>query len=138
MKTDALGASASVLSRARQTYHPKPGSKDRFCDHTLDAVGRGSQQRVARQEVLPRPAFGDQRTRPEGRDQDDRRALQEVHPPLRLSISTTTQVVDFSDAEVDCAIRTGTGLWSGLESTLLFKESLALAGIPSLLRKIGR
>ena len=63
--------------------------------------------------------------------------LQAVHPHLQLAISTTTRAVDFSSEEVDCGIRTGMGLWPGLESTLLFRETLVLAGAPSLLRRIN-
>ena len=63
--------------------------------------------------------------------------LQATHPHVQLAISTTTHAVDFSADEVDCGIRHGMGLWPGLESTLLFKETLVLAGPPSLLRRIN-
>ena len=63
--------------------------------------------------------------------------LQAAHPHVQLAISTTTHAVDFSADEVDCGIRHGMGLWPGLESTLLFKETLVLAGPPSLLRRIN-
>ena len=53
--------------------------------------------------------------------------LQAAHPHVQLAISTTTHAVDFSADEVDCGIRHGMGLWPGLESTLLFKETLVLA-----------
>ena len=62
--------------------------------------------------------------------------LQAVHPHLQLTISTTNHAVDFSRDEFDCGIRHGMGLWPGLESTLLFKEVLVLAGSPSLLRRL--
>jgi DNA-binding transcriptional LysR family regulator len=62
--------------------------------------------------------------------------LQAVHPHLQLTISTTNHAVDFSRDEFDCGIRHGMGLWPGLESTLIFKEILVLAGSPSLLRRI--
>jgi class 3 adenylate cyclase len=61
--------------------------------------------------------------------------LQAVHPHLQLTISTTNHAVDFSRDEIDCGIRHGMGLWPGLESTLIFKEILVLAGSPSLLRR---
>jgi DNA-binding transcriptional LysR family regulator len=63
--------------------------------------------------------------------------LQAVHPHLQLSISTTIHTVDFSSEDVDCGIRTGMGSWPGLEATLLFMETLVLAGPPSLLRRIN-
>jgi class 3 adenylate cyclase len=62
--------------------------------------------------------------------------LQAVHPHLQLTISTTNHAVDFSRDEFDCGIRHGMGLWPGLDSALLFKEILVLAGSPSLLRTI--
>ena len=63
--------------------------------------------------------------------------LQATHPHLHLAISTTTRAVDFSSDEADCGIRQGAGLWPGLESTLLFKEVLVLAGPPSLLQRVA-
>jgi DNA-binding transcriptional LysR family regulator len=63
--------------------------------------------------------------------------LQAVHPHLQLAISTTTRAVDFSGDEFDCGIRHGMGLWPGLESTLLFQETLVLAGPSSLLLRIN-
>src|SRR5262249_17251688 len=62
--------------------------------------------------------------------------LPAVHPHLQLTISTTNHAVDFSRDEFDCGIRHGMGLWPGLDSTLLYKEILVLAGSPSLLRRI--
>lgn len=56
------------------------------------------------------------------------------HPDIDLVVSTTRRPVDFDREDVDCAIRHGHGQWEGLQSTLLFRESLVPAARPGLHR----
>jgi LysR family glycine cleavage system transcriptional activator len=51
---------------------------------------------------------------------------------IDLAVSTTQRVVDFDQEDVDCAIRHGHGQWEGLQSTLLFRETLVPAAKPGL------
>ena len=60
------------------------------------------------------------------------------HKNLQLSISTTTRAIDFSAEDFDCGIRHGVGPWPDLSCTLLFREALVLAGLPTLLAKTPR
>jgi DNA-binding transcriptional LysR family regulator len=50
--------------------------------------------------------------------------FQARHPRIEVAIFTTTRPVDFGSEDIDCAIRHGRGVWKGLVSTLLFRETL--------------
>jgi DNA-binding transcriptional LysR family regulator len=64
--------------------------------------------------------------------------LHAQHRHLQVSILTTMRAIDFSSEDIDCAIRHGLGSWPELESTLLFKETLVLVGLPALIGKLRR
>ena len=58
-------------------------------------------------------------------------SFQSRHPDVEVLLSATRRVVRLDDEPFDCAIRWGLGDWSGGESTLLFRERLALFGHPN-------
>jgi len=49
-----------------------------------------------------------------------------LYPKLQLDISYTRDVVDFSTAEIDAALRWGPGPWKGLESILIYNKTVPL------------
>lgn len=58
--------------------------------------------------------------------------FQRAHPDIEIAVLTTQRVVDLDGEDVDCAIRNGTGDWSGMEARLLFRETLVPAAAPGL------
>lgn len=56
----------------------------------------------------------------------------ERHPDLDLRISATAQHVDFSDPEIDLAIRHGAGEWPGLDTVQLCEECWLPAAAPPI------
>ncbi|NBN64638.1 LysR family transcriptional regulator [Microvirga tunisiensis] len=60
--------------------------------------------------------------------------FQAVQPDVELLLSATTRVIDLDRENYDCAIRLGTGDWPGIEANLLWREHLAVAMAPRLLR----
>ncbi len=60
-------------------------------------------------------------------------AFHAARPEVRVAVSTSVQVADFERSGLDCAIRHGRGGWDGLDSTLLFHESLVAVGLPSII-----
>jgi LysR family glycine cleavage system transcriptional activator len=62
-------------------------------------------------------------------------AFSEAHPDLDLRISANPQHIDFSDGEIDMAIRHGNGDWPQLNCTRLCEETLFPVCSPSLLRR---
>jgi DNA-binding transcriptional LysR family regulator len=64
--------------------------------------------------------------------------LQARHPHIQMSILTTTRAIDYATEDFDCGIRHGIGPWPDLECTLLFREELAMVGLPSFFRKRRR
>ncbi|WP_299475070.1 LysR substrate-binding domain-containing protein [uncultured Roseibium sp.] len=60
-------------------------------------------------------------------------AFQAEQPDVELLLSTSTRMVDLDRENYDCAIRLGTGNWTGVECHLLWQEHLAVAMAPSLL-----
>ncbi|HEY0185024.1 MAG TPA: LysR substrate-binding domain-containing protein [Rhodopila sp.] len=60
--------------------------------------------------------------------------FQSRHPDTRLLLSTGTRPVDLSAEPYECAIRWGSGGWSGLEATLLFRDRPVVVTNPRLLR----
>ena len=59
--------------------------------------------------------------------------FQACHPGTRLLFSTTMRPVDLQAEPFECAIRWGTGDWSGLEQTLLFRDRPVLVANKRLL-----
>lgn len=59
--------------------------------------------------------------------------FQELQPDVEILLSASTRVVDLDRENYDCAIRLGKGNWQGVESSLLWKEHLAVAMAPALL-----
>lgn len=64
-------------------------------------------------------------------------AFHAARPEVRVAVSTSVQVADFERSDTDCAIRHGRGGWNGIESTLLFRESLVAVGLPSFVATAG-
>jgi len=64
-------------------------------------------------------------------------AFQIKHPSLAVRLDTSTRLIDFSREEVDVAIRSGSGNWSGLARHLLFKASFTPMLSPKLADSIG-
>lgn len=60
--------------------------------------------------------------------------FQASQPDVELLLSASTRMVDLDRENYDCAIRLGTGNWPSVESHLLWKEHLAVALAPGLLR----
>lgn len=59
-------------------------------------------------------------------------AFQRAHPDLELAVLTTMRAVDLDREDFDCAIRHGKGEWEGLDSRLLFRETLVPVARPDL------
>ncbi|GBD46812.1 transcriptional regulator GcvA [Methylopila sp. Yamaguchi] len=60
--------------------------------------------------------------------------LRARHPEFDVRIATTTDLVDFSRDEADCAIRFGAGSYSGLHSEILLSDYVVPVCSPALLR----
>jgi DNA-binding transcriptional LysR family regulator len=58
--------------------------------------------------------------------------FQARHPHIEVVISTTTRPVDLGKEDMDCAIRHGRGVWKGLSSSLLFRETLMPIASPTV------
>ena len=61
-----------------------------------------------------------------------------AHPEIELNLLSSTQLVDFTRDDVDCALRFGRGHWDGVEAELLFNEWLTPVASPVLLRQLGK
>lgn len=59
--------------------------------------------------------------------------FQEQHPDIDVRITTSTELVDFRNGNVDAAIRYGRGQWPGLRSDWLMAEDLFPVCSPKLL-----
>lgn len=59
-------------------------------------------------------------------------AFEATHPNLRLSLMTTTQLVDLTRERIDLSIRYGRGSWRDLEATLLTDERVDLVAKPDI------
>jgi LysR family glycine cleavage system transcriptional activator len=59
--------------------------------------------------------------------------FQERHPEIDVLISTTPQMVDFTQQDVDAAIRFGRGGWGGVRADRLLTEDIFPVCAPSLL-----
>jgi LysR family glycine cleavage system transcriptional activator len=60
--------------------------------------------------------------------------FQEQHPDIDVRITTSTELVDFRNSNVDAAIRYGRGQWPGLRSDWLMAEDLFPVCSPELLK----
>lgn len=61
--------------------------------------------------------------------------FQTAQPDVELLLSASTRVVDLDRENYDCAIRLGRGDWPGIDATLLWREHLAVAMAPRLMRE---
>ncbi len=64
--------------------------------------------------------------------------LQQQHPDIDLRISTSERLVDLQQAQVDVALRYGTGDWPGVHSELLMHEHMIAVCTPDFLRAHGQ
>ncbi|GAA5543737.1 MULTISPECIES: LysR substrate-binding domain-containing protein [Brucella/Ochrobactrum group] len=64
-------------------------------------------------------------------------SFQMEHPLLAVRLDTNDQLIDFTQSEVDLAIRTGTGHWPGLVSHELIKAQFTPMLSPKLAASIG-
>jgi len=58
--------------------------------------------------------------------------FQQQYPDIKLRISTSIELVDFEQEDVDCAIRSGQGVWSGTQTIRLLDEQFTPVCSPSL------
>jgi LysR family glycine cleavage system transcriptional activator len=61
-------------------------------------------------------------------------AFQEAHPGIDVRITTSTGLVDFSNGDVDAALRYGRGHWPGLRAEWLMADELFPVCSPALLQ----
>lgn len=59
-------------------------------------------------------------------------AFEAAHPNLRLSLMTTTQLVDLRRERIDLSVRYGRGNWRDLDATLLTDERVDLVARPDI------
>lgn len=64
-------------------------------------------------------------------------SFQMEHPLLAVRLDTNDRLIDFTQSEVDLAIRTGTGSWPGLVSHELIKAQFTPMLSPKLAASIG-
>jgi len=64
-------------------------------------------------------------------------SFQMEHPLLAVRLDTNDRLIDFTQSEVDLAIRTGTGDWPGLASHELIKAQFTPMLSPKLAASIG-
>jgi len=62
--------------------------------------------------------------------------FQKNHPNIEVRISTSINLVDFSREHMDCAIRSGSGIWKGLHAEHLFSETFTPVCSPSIASKL--
>jgi len=60
-------------------------------------------------------------------------AFQETHPEIDVRITTSTGLVDFTNGDVDAAIRYGRGNWPGLRAEWLMADEMFPVCSPALL-----
>ncbi|MCB1758254.1 MAG: transcriptional regulator GcvA [Gammaproteobacteria bacterium] len=58
-----------------------------------------------------------------------------VHPDIDIQINTSMRMIDFTQSDVDLAVRYGRGTWRGLECRLLLEEELVVVCSPELYAK---
>jgi LysR family glycine cleavage system transcriptional activator len=64
-------------------------------------------------------------------------AFQLSHPKLAVRLDTTERQVDLSREDMDVAIRSGSGVWPGMESIRLFPSFVSPMLTPALLERLG-
>jgi len=64
--------------------------------------------------------------------------FQMAHPDIEVRMSSTPDVIDFARSDIDLAIRSGSGHWSGLNSHFLMSEELVVVYKPGLLTDTGK
>lgn len=64
--------------------------------------------------------------------------FQAEHPRVELMITTTTRVADLKREDIDGAIRHGRGRWTGVESVLLFRETLLPVAAPGIAARLSK
>jgi LysR family glycine cleavage system transcriptional activator len=60
------------------------------------------------------------------------------HPEIGINLLSTWELVDFAREDVDCALRYGSGRWTGVTAEPLFDEYLSPVASPELIKRIGR
>ena len=60
------------------------------------------------------------------------------HPEIGINLLSTWELVDFAREDVDCALRYGAGVWTGVTAEPLFDEYLSPVASPELIKRIGR
>jgi LysR family glycine cleavage system transcriptional activator len=60
-----------------------------------------------------------------------------THPKTAVQLETTTRVIDFSREEVDVVIRSGKGVWPGLQSYKLIDVRYTMMVSPALAERVG-
>ncbi len=58
--------------------------------------------------------------------------FQKSHPDIKVRISTSIELVDFEQEDVDCAIRSGQGSWVGVHALRLLDEQFTPVCSPSM------
>ncbi|OIO68335.1 MAG: transcriptional regulator [Zetaproteobacteria bacterium CG12_big_fil_rev_8_21_14_0_65_55_1124] len=58
--------------------------------------------------------------------------FQQQHPDIEVRISTSIELVDFDRDDMDCAIRSGQGKWTGTKALRLFEERFSPVCSPTL------
>ncbi len=58
--------------------------------------------------------------------------FQKIHPDIKVRISTSIELVDFEQEDVDCAIRSGQGSWAGIHALRLLDEQFTPVCCPSI------
>lgn len=58
--------------------------------------------------------------------------FQQLHDDIEVRISTSIELVDFTRADMDCAIRSGRGFWPGTHALRLFDERFTPVCHPGL------
>jgi LysR family glycine cleavage system transcriptional activator len=64
-------------------------------------------------------------------------AFQLSHPKLAVRLDTTERQVDLMREDMDVAIRSGTGVWPGMETIRLFPSFVSPMLTPALLERLG-
>ncbi|MCB8820818.1 transcriptional regulator GcvA [Microvirga rosea] len=61
--------------------------------------------------------------------------FQQLHPGIVVQIDINQQIIDFAKHDFDVGIRSGTGVWPGLEAHLLFPNQFTPVCSPELLQQ---
>lgn len=64
-------------------------------------------------------------------------SFQKQHPDVEVRISTSVQEINFSHEDIDCAIRSGDGVWQGLHAEYLFTETFTPVCNPSIAKALS-